>query len=55
MEYKEWFQQIQFLKDKVILPNNKTIDKTQWVTNKGFDIDRFNGFLFKTYNEIYGR
>jgi hypothetical protein len=56
MEYKtytEWFNEIKWLKDKIILPNGKTINKTNYTTKIGFDIDRFNKFLFQTYNMLY--
>ncbi len=51
--YKEWFKKIIWLKDKVILPNNQTVDKSQLVRKDGFDIDGFNVFLFNTYNKLY--
>ena len=51
--YKEWFKKIIWLKDKVILPNNQTVDKSQFVRKDGFDIDGFNVFLFNTYNKLY--
>ena len=47
--YKEWFLDIQWLKDKVILPNNIKVSKSDYITSKGFDIDGFNSLLFKTY------
>ena len=53
MSYKEWFKEIQWLRDKIILPNHKTISKSNYVTDKGFDIDGFNTMLFKTYNTLY--
>lgn len=49
--YKEWFKEIQWLKDKVILPENISISKSDYITNKGFDIDRFNELLFILYNK----
>ena len=52
MSYKEWFKEIQWLRDKIILPNHKTISKSNYVTDKGFDIDGFNTMLFKTYNTL---
>ena len=51
--FKEWFHEIKWLKDKVILPNNITIEKSDYITKNGFDIDGFNSLLFKTYNTIY--
>lgn len=51
--FKEWFHEIKWLKDKVILPNDITIEKSNYITKDGFDIDGFNSLLFKTYNTIY--
>ena len=51
--YKEWFKEIQWLKDKVILPDNIYISKSDYITNKVFDIDGFNSLLFKLYNKQY--
>jgi len=49
MTYQEWFKQIIFMKDKVILPNKLSIDKKPWIKSKGFDIDGFNSFLKQQY------
>lgn len=51
--YQSWFKKIQWLKDKVILPNNITISKSDYVTDKGFEIDGFNSLLFQEYNKQY--
>jgi len=51
MSYKDWFNKIQWLKDKVILPDNNRISKSNYQTEKGFDIDKFNTMLFKEYNK----
>ena len=51
MTYQEWFKKIQWLKDKVILPENISISKSDYITDKGFDIDGFNSLLFKLYNK----
>lgn len=51
MNYKEWFKEIQWLKDKVILPDNIYISKSDYITDKGFNIDEFNSLLFKIYNQ----
>lgn len=51
--YQEWFKKIQWLKDKIILPNNNTISKSDYITKNGFDIDRFNKMLFNTYNILH--
>jgi len=53
MIYKEWFNKIQWLRDKIILPNHKTISKSNYVTDKGFNIDGFNSLLFQEYNKQY--
>ena len=53
--YKEWFLEIKWLKDKVILPDNIRISKEQYITSKGFDIDGFNTMLFNIYNKKYGK
>lgn len=53
--YKDWFKDIQWLRNKVILPNNLSVSKTDYITSKGFDIDSFNELLFKEYNKQYGK
>lgn len=53
MTYQEWFKEIQWLKDKVILPNNHSISKDDYITKDGFDINGFNRMLFKVYNTQY--
>ncbi len=53
--YKDWFKDIQWLRDKVILPNNISVSKEDYITSKGFDIDGFNELLFKEYNKQYGK
>ena len=53
MSYKDWFKQIKWLKDKIILPDGIRISKSEYITPKGFDIDGFNTMLFKTYNTLY--
>ena len=51
--YQEWFKEIKWLKDKVILPGGNRISKSDYTTKDGFDINRFNTMLFKTYNTLY--
>ena len=51
--YKEWFLEIQWLRDKVILPNNITISKQGYIKPDGFDINSFNSMLFEEYNKQY--
>lgn len=53
MTYQEWFKEIVWLKDKIILPNNTRISKSDYITKDGFDINSFNTMLFKTYNTLY--
>lgn len=53
MTYQDWFKKIVWLKDKIILPNNNTISKSDYITKDGFDINSFNTMLFKTYNTLY--
>jgi len=53
MTYQKWFEKIIWLKDKIILPNNNTISKSDYITKDGFDINSFNSMLFKTYNILY--
>lgn len=55
MTYYDWIRDIQFLKDKIILPSGNRVDKSDWVNNKGFDFDKFNKFLLDKYNELYKR
>ena len=52
--YKEWFLEIKWLKDKVILPNGIRISKSDYITSKGFNINDFNTMLFNKYNEYNG-
>lgn len=52
--YKEWFLEIKWLKDKVILPNGIRISKSDYITPKGFNINDFNTMLFNKYNEYNG-
>ena len=35
--FKEWFKEIKWLKDKVILPNNIIVEKSLYITKDGFD------------------
>ena len=49
--YKEWFKKIVWLREKVVLPDGKTICKLDYTTKDGFEIDGFNSLLFKLYNK----
>lgn len=51
MTYQEWFKQIIWLKNKIILPNGERLSKSNYQTTKGFDIDKFNSMLFQEYNK----
>ena len=51
--YREWFKKIVWLQDKIILPNNIRISKSNYITKNGFEIDSFNTLLFKIYNKLY--
>lgn len=53
MTYSEWFKQIQWLRDKVILPDGTRIDKSFYMTFEGIDIDEFNKMLFDEYKKRY--
>lgn len=53
MTYKEWYLKIQWLKDKIILPDGNRIDKKSYMTKDGFDINSFNKLLFKEYNKAF--
>lgn len=49
MSYIEWSKQIQWLRDKVILPNGNRVSKDGYITKNGFDIDGFNKILYKIW------
>lgn len=51
--YQEWFKEIKWLKDKIILPDGTRISKSNYITKNGFNIDGFNKFLFQMYNTHY--
>jgi hypothetical protein len=53
MTYKDWFQEIKWLRDKIILPNNNRISKDSFNVDGKFNADSLNKFLFKKYNEEY--
>jgi len=52
-EYGKWLESITHLKDKVILPDQTTIDKTKWIKPNGFDVKGFNEYLERIYNAKY--
>ena len=51
--YNQWFKEIKWLQYKIILPNNITITKADYIKKDGFDINGFNKMLFRTYNTLY--
>lgn len=52
--YKEWFNDIKWLKNKVILPDGVKINKLNYITPNGFDTDGFNMKLITIYIKEYG-
>ncbi len=47
--YQDWFQKIQWLRDKIILPDNKRIDKTTFMTDGQVDANKLNNILLDEY------
>lgn len=47
--YQEWVQEIQWLRDKIILPDNKRIDKIIFMTNGQVDANKLNNILLDEY------
>jgi hypothetical protein len=43
--YQEWVQEIQWLRDKIILPNGKRIDKQSFMTDGQVDANKLNIIL----------
>ena len=43
--YQEWVQEIQWLRDKIILPNGKRIDKQSFMTDGQVDPSKLNNIL----------
>jgi hypothetical protein len=48
-EYKDWYDEIVWLKDKVILPKGRVVYKGSCVTKDGFDTEKFNNILRKIW------
>lgn len=48
--FEEWKKNIIYLRDKVILPDNSTVDKGRWIGKDGFKFEEFDEFL---YNNKY--
>lgn len=51
MIYKDWCSKLQWLKDKVILPDGTRISKEEYITSDGFDIKSFNELLYSLYEK----
>lgn len=49
MSYTDWYQEIEWLKNKVILPNGKRVSKDGYITKDGFDTEGFNKVLYKIW------
>lgn len=43
--YQEWVQEIQWLRDKIILPNGKRINKQSFMTDGQVDPNKLNNIL----------
>lgn len=53
--YQEWVEEIQWLRDKIILPNGERVDKTNLMRKGQMDADLLNKMLMKEYNEYCKR
>lgn len=49
--YQEWVQEIQWLRDKIILPDNKRIAKESFMTNGQIDADKLNKILLNEHKK----
>lgn len=47
--YQEWVQEIQWLRDKIILSNGKRISKESFMTNGQVDADKLNIILMSEH------
>ena len=47
--YQDWIQKIQWLRDKIILPDSKRIDKTTFMTDGQVDPNKLNNILLDEY------
>jgi len=47
--YQQWVQEIQWLRDKIILPDNKRIDKITFMTDGQVDANKLNNILLDEY------
>jgi len=53
MTYQEWFKKIVWLRERVVLPDGKSISKLNYTTKDGFEIKGFDSLLFQEYNKQY--
>jgi hypothetical protein len=51
MTYKDWCSKLQWLRDKVILPDGTSLSKADYITKDGFDIKSFNELLYNLYEK----
>ena len=47
--YQQWIQEIQWLRDKIILPDRIRIDKTTFRTDGQVDANKLNNILLDEY------
>ena len=47
--YQQWVQEIQWLRDKIILPDSKRIDKTTFMTDGEVDANKLKNILLDEY------
>ena len=47
--YQQWVQEIQWLRDKIILTNGKRIDKITFMTDGQEDANKLNNILLDEY------
>ncbi len=51
--FEEFYKKIIFYKNIITLPDNRTLDKTKWITRNGFDVEGFNNRLIDIYNNEF--
>jgi len=49
--YRDWCSKLQWLKDKVILPDGTSLSKVDYVTKDGFNTESFNEKLYNLYEK----
>lgn len=50
-KYKNWYNQILWYKDYVVLLDGKRLSKQGYITDKGFNTKGFNQLLKSIYNK----